>query len=96
MIIFDDLIANMLSNKQLQQIVTELFIRGRKINISIIFIAQFYFAVPNNKLNSTDYFILKISNKRELQQITFNHSPDIDFKDFINLYKECTAKPYFF
>ena len=58
---------------------------------------QFYFAVPNNiTLNSTHYFVMKILNKRELQQIAFNHSTDIDFQDFMNLYKKCTAKTYSF
>ena len=95
MIIFDDMIADMLSNKKLNPIVTELFIRGRKLNISLVFITQSYFAVPKNiRLNSTHYFVMKIPNKRELQQIAFNHSSDIDFQDFMNLYKKCTEKPY--
>ena len=97
LIVFDDMIADMLSNKNLNPIVTELFIRGRKLNISLVFITQSYFAVPKNiRLNSTHYFIMKIPNKQELQQIAFNHSSDIDFKDFMNLYKKCTAKPYSF
>ena len=87
----------MVTNKKLYSIVTELFIRGRKLNISLVFIIQSYFAVPKNiRLNSTHYFIMKIPNKRELQPIVFNHSSDIGFKDFMNLYKKCTAKPYFF
>ena len=91
------MIADMLSNKKLNPIVTELFIRGRKLNISLVFITQSYFAVPKNiRLNSTHYFVMKIPNKRELQQIAFNHSSDIDFQDFMNLYKKCTAKPYSF
>ena len=95
--VFDDMIADMLSNKKLNPIVTELFIRGRKLNISLVFITQSYFAVPKNiRLNSTHYFVMKIPNKRELQQIAFNHSSDIDFQDFMNLYKKCTAKPYSF
>ena len=70
MIADDDMIADMLSNKKLNPIVTELFIRGRKLNISLVFIAQCYFAVPKNiRLNSTHYFIFTIPNKRELQQI---------------------------
>ena len=78
----------MLSNKNLNPVVTELFTRGRKLNISLVFITQPYFAVPENiRLNSSHYFIMKISNKHELQQIAFNHSSDIDFKDFMNLYK---------
>ena len=85
MIVFDDMIADMLSNKKLDPIVTELFIRGRKINICLVFITQFYFAVPKNiRLNSIHYFLMKIPNKRELQQIAFHHSLDIDFQDFMN------------
>ena len=87
----------MLSNKKVNPIVTEFFIRGRKLNTSLAFVTQSYFAVPKNiRLNSTLYFVMKIPNKRELQQISFNHSSDIDFQDFMNLYKKCTAKPYSF
>ena len=71
----------MLNNKKLNPIVTELFIRGRKLNISLVFIAQSYFAVPKNiRLNSTHYFIMAIPNKRELQRIASNNLSDIDFK----------------
>ena len=74
-----------------------MFIRGRKLNISIAFITQSYFKVPKDvRLNSTHFFIMKIPNKREPQQIALNHSSDIDFKDFMNIYKICTAKPYSF
>ena len=91
------MIADMLSNKKLNPVVTELFIREIKLNISLVFITQSYFAVPKNiRLNSTHYFVVKIPKKRELQQIAFNHSSDIDFQDFMNLYKKCTAKPYSF
>ena len=87
----------MLSKKKLNPKVTELFIRVRKLNIPLVFITQSYFAVLKViRLNSTHYFIIKIPNKRELKQIGFNHSSDIDFKDFMNLYKKCTAKPYSF
>ena len=87
----------MLSNKELNPIVTELFISGRKLNISLVFITQSYFVVPkNSRLSSTHSFVMKIPNKRELQQITFNHSLDIGHQDFMNLYKKCTAKPYLF
>ena len=90
-IVFDDMIADMLSNKKVNPIVTALFIKGRKLNISLVFIMQSYFTVPKNiRLNSTQYFIMKIANKWELQQTTFNHSSNIDFKDFLNLYKKCT------
>ena len=76
------MIADMLSNEKLNPVVTELFIRGRKLSISLVFITQSYFAVPKNiRLNSTHNFIMKIPNKRELQQTVYNHSSDIDFKD---------------
>ena len=74
-------------------VVTKLFIRGGKLNISLVFITQSYFSVPKNiRLNLTHYFIMKLPNKRELQQITFNHSSVINFQDFMNLFKKCTAK----
>ena len=97
LIVFDDMIADMINNKKLNPIVTELFIRVRKLNISIVFITQSYFKVPKDiRLNSTHYFIMKILNKRELQQIALNHSSDIDFKDFMKIYKECNKEPYSF
>ena len=83
LIIFDHTIAGMFSNKNLNPVVTELFIRGRKLSISLAFITPSYFAVPkNNRLNSSHYVIAKISKKRELQQIAINHSSDIDFATF--------------
>ena len=89
LIVFDDMIADMISNNKLNPIVIELFIRGGKLNISIAFITQSYFKVPKDvRLNSTHFFIMKIPNKRELQQIALNHSPDIDFNDFMNIYKK--------
>ena len=76
------------SSKNLNPIVAESFIRGRKLNISLAFITQSYFDVPENiRLNSTHFFIMKILNKGELQQIAFNHSSDSDFQEFLNLYK---------
>ena len=96
LIVFDDMIADMINNN-LNPIVTELFIRGRKLNISIVFITQSYFKVPKDvRLNSTHFFIMKIPNKRELQQIALNHSCDIDFKDFMKIYKKFTTEPYSF
>ena len=93
--VFDDAIADMLTSKNLHPIVTELFIRGRKRKISVVFITQSYFAVPKNiRLNSMHYFIMKIPNKQELQQMAFNHSSDIDFRGIMNLYKKCTAKAF--
>ena len=97
MIVFDDMIADMINNKKLNSIVTELFIRCRNLNISLVFISQSYFKVPKDvRNNSTHFFIMKIPNKRELQQIAINHSSDINTKDFINIYKKCTDKPYLF
>ena len=91
------MIADMINNKKLNPIVIELFIRGRKFNISIVFITQSHFKVPKDvRLNYTHFFIMKIPNKRELQQIALNHSSDIHPKDFIKIYKKCTAEPYSF
>ena len=96
-LVFDDMIADMINTKKLNPVVTELLIRGRKLNISLVFITQSYFRVPKDvRLNSTHFFIMKIPNKRELQQIALNHSSDIDFKDFIKIYKKCTAESYSF
>ena len=70
LIVLDDMIADMLSNKKLNPILRELFIRRRRLNISLVFIRQSYFIARKNiELNSTCYFIMKIPNKRELQQI---------------------------
>ena len=97
LIVFDDIILDMINNKKLNSIVTELFIRGRKQNISLVFITQSYFKVPKDvRLNTTHFFIMKTPNKRELQQNAINHSSDINTKDFINIYKKCTDKPYSF
>ena len=86
------MIADMLSNKTLDVIVTDLFIRGRKLNISLVFITQSYFAVEKDiRPNWRHYFMMKILNKRELKQIASQNSSDIDFQDFINLYKKCAA-----
>ena len=96
-IVFDEMIAAMINNNKLNPIVTELLIRGRKLNISIVFITQSYFKVPKDvRLNSTHFFIMKIPNKRELKEIALNHSSDIDFKDFMKIYKKYTKEPYFF
>ena len=97
LIVFDDMIADMLSNERINPIGSKLFIGGRKLDISLVFITQFYFAVPKNiRLNSIHYFVTKVQNKRELHKIAFNNSSDIDFQHFINLYKKCTSKPYSF
>ena len=97
LIVFDDMIADMIHNKKLDSVVTELFIRGRKLNISLVFITQSYFKVPKDvRLNTTHFFIAKISNKRELRDIAINHSSDISTKDFTNIYRECTVESHSF
>ena len=83
------MIADVINNEKLNPVVTGLLIRGRKLNISIVFITQSYFKVSKDvRLNSTHFFIMKISNKTELQQIALNHSSDIDFKDFMKICKK--------
>ena len=97
LIVFDDMIADMINNNKLNSIVTELFIRGKKLNISLVFIRQSYFKVPKDvRLNTTHFFIAKIPNKIELREIAINHSSDISTKDFTNIYRKCTAEPYSF
>ena len=97
LIVFNGMIADMTHNKKLNSIVTELFMRGRKLNISLFFITQSYFKVPKDvRLNTSHFFIAKIPNKGELQQIAINHSSDISTKDFTKIYRECTAELYSF
>ena len=75
------MIADMLNTKK--PVVTELFIRGSKLSIYVVFILQYYFAMPKGiRPNSTHYFIVKIWDKQDLQQTAFNRSSNIDFKDF--------------
>ena len=91
------MIADMVHSNKLDSIVTELFIKGRKLNISLVFTTQSYFkALKDVRLNTTHFFISKIPNKRELQQIAITDSSDITNKDFVNIYRECTAEPYSF
>ena len=88
------MIADMIHNKKLNSTVTKLFIRERKLIISLVFITQSYFKVPKDvRLNTSHLFIAKIPNKRELQQIAINHSSDINTKDFADIYRKCTDKP---
>ena len=83
--------------KKFQAMVKELFIRSRKLNISLVFITQSYLSVPKGvRLNSTHYLIMKINNRRELQNIATDHSADIDYQDFKKIYRECTKEPYNF
>ena len=91
------MIAGMINNKKPNSVVTELFIRGRKLNISLVFITQWYFKVPKDvRLNTSHFSIAKIQNKRELQQIAINNSSDINTKDVTNIYGKCTAESYSF
>ena len=84
LIVFDDMIADIMSNKKIQVAVKELFIRCRNLNISLVFITHYYFSVPKDiRLNSTHYLIMKINNKKELQNFAINHSADLDYKDFM-------------
>ena len=97
LIVFDDMVADMIHNKKLNSVVTELLIRGRKLNIFLVFIIQSYFKVPKDlRLNTTHFFISKISNRRELHQIAINHSSVISTKDFENIYRKSIAEPYSF
>ena len=91
------MIADIIINKKLISVVTELFFRGRKLNISLVFITQSYFKVPRDvRLNTTYFFIVKIPDKREIKRIAINRSSDIKTEDFNNIYRECTAESFFF
>ena len=87
----------MIHNKKLNSIVTQLFIRGRKLNISLVFITQSYVKVPKDvRLNTSHFFTTKLPNKRGLQQTAINHSSDISTKDFAKIYRKCANEPYSF
>ena len=95
LIVLDDMIADIMTNKKFQAIIKELFISCRKLSISLIFITQSYFKTPKDaRLNSTHYQMMKIHNRRELQNIAIDHSADIGYKDFIKIYRNCTKEPY--
>ena len=97
LIVFDDMIADVMTNKKFQAIIKELFIRSRKLNTSLVSIRQSYFSVRKEaRLNSAHYLTMKIYNKRELQKIAINHSADIDYKNFMKIYRKCTSEPYSF
>ena len=94
LIVFDDMIADIMSNKKIQAVVKELFVRCRKLNISLVFITRYYFSVPKDvRLKSTYYLIMKINNKKESQNIAITRSVDIDYKDFMKIYRERTKEP---
>ena len=91
------MIADMIQNKKLNLIVTELLIRGRKSNISLVFITESYFKVPKDvRLNTTHFFITKMLSKRELQQIAINNFSDNSTENFVNIYRQCTVEAYSF
>ena len=91
------MIADIMSNKKFQAVAKELFIRRRKLNVSLVFINQCYFSVPKDvRLNSIHYLVMKINNKRELWDIAINHSANIDYKDFVKIYRELYKRTVFF
>ena len=97
LIVFDNMIADIMTSKKLEARIKQLFITCWKLNISLVFIIQSYLSVPKDViLNSTHYLIMKINNRKELQNIAINHSADIDYKYFVKVYRECTKKPYSF
>ena len=97
LIIFDDMIAGIMRSENFKAIVKELFIRCRKLNISIVFITQCYFRTPKDaRLNITHYILMKMGNKKELKSIAEENSGHLDFKDFLKIYNYCTKEPYSF
>ena len=95
--IFDDIIADIMRSEKFKAIVKELFIRCRKLNISIVFLTQSYFRIPKDaRLNSTHYILMKMGNKKELKSIAEENSGHLDFKDFLKIYNYCTKDPYSF
>ena len=97
LIVFDDMIADIMDNKKFQVITKELFVRCKKLNILLVFITQPYFFVPKDvRLNSTHYCIMKINNRMKLKNIAIDHSADIDYNDFKKIYRECTKEPFNF
>ena len=97
--VFDDMIADIMT-KRFQAAIKELFIRCRKLNISLVFITQSCFSAPKKvRLNSAHYLIIKVHNKRELKNIATNHSADIDYEDLLKIYRNCSncsKEPYSF
>ena len=97
LIVFDDMISDIEYNKDFKKIIKELFYRGRKINISLVFITQSYFrALKDIRLNITHYILMKICNERELKRIAEKNSSHLDYKDFLKIYNYCNKEPYSF
>ena len=95
LIVFHDMIADIMSSNKFKAIIKERFMRYRKLNISIVFIRQSYFRTPKDaRLNSTHYVIMKIQSRKKLRNIAQENSGDIDFKDFLKTYKDYTKEPY--
>ena len=93
--VLHDLITDMMSNKKLHSVVTDLFIRGQKLNISVVLTTQLNVSVTKDVRRNTTYlFIMSISSRGELKQIAINHSSDIDSDEFKRLYRKYTARPY--
>ena len=91
------MVADIMDNKKFQAIIKELFIRCRKLDISLVSISQSYFRIPEDVgLNSTHYLIMKINNRKELQNIARDHSSDIYYQDFVEIYRECAKEPWNF
>ena len=96
-IIFDNMISHVIKDKKAQHVLQDLFTRPRKLNISLVFISQSYFSVTNTmRLNCTHHLIFKVYNRKELQEIAIDHSADIDYKNFLKIYRNCTKEPYSF
>ena len=97
LILFDDMIADIMRSEKFKAIVKEIFIRCRKLNISIVFITQSYFRTPKDaRLNSTHYILMKMGNKKELKSIAEENSGHLDFKDSLKIYNYCTNELYWF
>ena len=97
LIVFDDMILHVMSNKKAQQVLKELFIRCRKLNICLCFLTQSYiFVLKYVRLNCTHYVIFKLNNRRELPNIAINHSSDVDNKDLLKICRDCRKEPYIF
>ena len=86
-----------MSNKEFQAIIKDLFIRCRKLSISLAFISQVYCFVPKDvRLSITHFYAMKINSKGELQNIAIHDSGDIDYRDFVKIYRECTKELFSF
>ena len=95
LIVFDHMIADILINKEFKATIKKLCIRCRNINILLFFITQSYFFVPKDvRLNSTHYLIMKIDNRKELQNIAIDHSADFDYENLMKNYLECKKRTF--